>query len=50
MFARKVVTYDDFDYGHNKITVAEVNFIGRMLGCGYYLQGKSTHKHIPQGY
>jgi hypothetical protein len=34
------VSCDDFDDCHDEVAVAGIDFIGRRLSCGHYLQGE----------
>jgi hypothetical protein len=39
---RDLASYDDFNDSHDEIVVAGVDFIGRRLICGHYLQGEGV--------
>jgi len=40
---RDLVSSDDFNDCHDEIVVAGVDFIGRQLICGHYLQWEGVH-------
>ena len=41
---RDLIFYDDFNDCHDEIVVAGVDFIGRRLICGLYLQGRGASR------
>jgi hypothetical protein len=48
IFGQDHVSCDDFDDCHDVIAVAGVDFIGRRLSCGHYLQGEGVLLGAPR--